>query len=68
MKVPLILVVMNSPGWSIERSTWLSAAKWISARLVLRQQRRYQRAVANVAMDEYVARIVRDRGQIGQIV
>jgi hypothetical protein len=34
VKVPTILVWMNSPGPSIERSTWLSAARFMTMRLM----------------------------------
>ena len=54
-------------GASIERSTWLSAARWYSVGAVLAEQRRHRGAIADVGANKYVVGFVADRRQIVEI-
>ena len=60
-----MLVSTNAAGPRIERSTWLSAAKWTTAsRPVLAQQTGDQRPVQNRAVNKRVRRIALQRGEV----
>ena len=56
--MPRMLVVMNSPALRIERSTWVSAAKLMTASKPLRERGADGLVVGDVALDEVVARAV----------
>ena len=70
-KVPTTLVWMNSPGPSIERSTWLSAARCMTTSgAKLSNSLAHLRRVRDVGAHEGVARIVRhgrERVEIARI-
>ena len=66
--VPTTLVGMNSPGPSMERSTWLSAARCITTSgRNSASAARIGGAVADVGSDEAVARARRDRRQAVEV-
>ena len=66
--VPVTLVSMNASGPRIERSTWLSAAKWATTSMSSLSSRLLdQRPIEDRAFDETEARIAMRRGEIGEV-
>ena len=69
--VPTTLVRMKAPGSVIERSTWLSAARCITASgRNVGVEGVHGRRIADVGLDEAVARVVRqglERDRVGRV-
>ena len=66
--MPTTLVLMNSAGPSIDRSTWLSAAKCITASgSKLDKNVGDGRTIADIGAAEAIARMALDRSQRGEI-
>ena len=65
--MPTTLVRTNGPESWMLRSTWLSAAKWITESTPSANSGPHGVAVGDVAVDEAVARVVAQVGQVGEV-